>query len=183
MLVWRFKMRDKEDSIWEVATLGGGCFWCLEVIYLQQPGVAKVVSGYAGGHDPQPNYESVCRGQTGHAEVIQITYDRERVTFEDLLDLFWQAHQPTTLNRQGNDVGTQYRSIILFHDDAQREAALKSRQAAQARFQEEIVTEIAPLETFFPAEAYHQDYYQRNPNQAYCAYVIRPKLAKLGLAP
>ena len=172
-------MKEKEGIKWETATLGGGCFWCLEAVYLQQPGVKQVVSGYAGGHDPQPNYQSVCRGQTGHAEVIQITYDPELISFEDLLDLFWRAHDPTTPNRQGNDVGPQYRSIILYHDEAQRDAALASRQAAQAGFEGKIVTQIVPLPTFFPAEVYHQDYYRRNPNQAYCAYVIRPKLEKL----
>ncbi len=172
-------MIEKEGIKWEIATLGGGCFWCLEAVYLQQPGVKKVVSGYAGGHDPQPNYQSVCRGQTGHAEVIQITYDPELTSFEDLLDLFWRAHDPTTPNRQGNDVGPQYRSIILYHDEAQRDAALTSRQAAQAGFECKIVTQIVPLPTFFPAEVYHQDYYRRNPDQAYCAYVIRPKLEKL----
>ncbi len=174
-------MRNKDDLKWETATLGGGCFWCLEVVYQQQPGVKKVVSGYAGGHDPDPNYQSVCRGRTGHAEVIQITYDPDLISFEDLLDIFWQAHDSTTLNRQGNDVGTQYRSILLYHDEAQRDAALKSRDTARAQFGDGIVTEIAPLQTFFPAEDYHQDYYRKNSNQPYCAFVIRPKLEKLGL--
>ena len=174
-------MRNKDDLKWETATLGGGCFWCLEVVYQQQPGVKKVVSGYAGGHDPDPNYQSVCRGRTGHAEVIRITYDPDLISFEDLLDIFWQAHDPTTLNRQGNDVGTQYRSILLYHDEAQRDAALKSRDTARVQFGDGIVTEIAPLQTFFPAEDYHQDYYRKNPSQPYCAFVIRPKLEKLGL--
>ncbi len=174
-------MIEKENSKWETATVGGGCFWCLEVVYQQQPGVKKVVSGYAGGHDPDPDYQSVCQGRTGHAEVIQITYDPELISYEDLLNLFWQAHDPTTLNRQGNDVGTQYRSILLYHDHAQRDAALKSRDMAQARFGGGIVTEIVPIQAFFPAEAYHRDYYLRNPSQPYCAFVIRPKLEKLGL--
>ena len=177
----RDNMRNKDELNWETATLGGGCFWCLEVVYQQQPGVKKVVSGYAGGHDPDPNYQSVCRGRTGHAEVIQITYDPDLISFEDLLDIFWQVHDPTTLNRQGNDVGTQYRSILLYHDDAQRDAALKSRDTARAQFGDGIVTEIAPLQSFFPAEDYHQDYYRSNPSQPYCAFVIRPKLEKLGL--
>ena len=174
-------MQDEENSKWETATVGGGCFWCIEVVYQQQPGVKNVVSGYAGGHDPQPNYQNVCSGKTGHAEVIQITYDPEKFSYEDLLDIFWRAHDPTTPNRQGNDVGPQYRSIILYHSDEQRDAALKSRGEAQARFKGKIVTEIVPLQKFFPGEAYHQDYYHRNSSQAYCRFVIRPKLEKLGL--
>ena len=165
----------------EKATFGGGCFWCLEAVFQQFDGVESVVSGYAGGQDPSPNYQSVCSGSTGHAEVVQITFDPEVISYESLLEVFWRAHDPTTLNRQGNDVGTQYRSALYFHNEEQKEAALKSVEQVQAHFTDKMVTEIAPLERFYPGEEYHQDYYVNNKQQSYCAYVIRPKLEKLGL--
>ncbi len=161
------------------ATLGGGCFWCVEAIFQRLEGVAAVESGYAGGETENPGYREVCSGRTGHAEVIQITFDPETISFEEILDIFWEAHDPTTLNRQGADRGTQYRSIILYHDEQQKEAAEKSRDLAQARFSDPIVTEIAPLEKFYPAEDYHQDYYNRNEGAPYCQVVIDPKLRKL----
>ncbi len=164
-----------------MATLGGGCFWCVEAIFQQQPGVTKVVSGYAGGEEENPTYQSICSGTTGHAEVIQITFDPKVVSYNELLHLFWRSHDPTTLNRQGNDVGTQYRSTLLYHSNEQRNAAEKSREQAQEYFEDPIVTEITALEKFYPGEDYHQDYYLNNPQQGYCSFVIRPKLEKLGL--
>lgn len=162
----------------EIAVLGGGCFWCMEALFETLPGVVSVTSGYAGGHVPNPTYKQVCTGTTGHAEVIRIEYDPNRIRYEDLLEAFWEAHDPTTPNRQGNDVGPQYRSIILYVNEAQRRAAEKSRVEAARRFSRPIVTEIVPLERFYPAEAYHQDYFRKNPEQAYCQFVIRPKLEK-----
>jgi peptide-methionine (S)-S-oxide reductase len=163
----------------QLATLGGGCFWCLEAFYETFEGVKSVVSGYAGGHTPNPTYKQVCTGETGHAEVVQIEFDPTRITYEQLLDIFWEIHDPTTLNRQGNDVGTQYRSAIYYHDEAQKKAVEKSLAAARKKFDQPITTEVAPLKQFYPAEEYHQDYFRRNPNQPYCAYVISPKLQKL----
>ena len=162
-----------------VATLGGGCFWCVEAVYLRVGGVSEVVSGYAGGTTPDPTYEAICSGRTGHAEVVQVTFDADVVSYERILELFWQAHDPTTPNRQGHDVGTQYRSIILTHDDHQQRSAEASRDAAQVRVRRPIVTEIEPLQRFYPAEDYHQDYFARNPRAPYCRYVIVPKLNKL----
>jgi peptide-methionine (S)-S-oxide reductase len=164
----------------ERATFGGGCFWCLEAVFERVPGVRAVTSGYAGGHTVNPSYEEVCTGRTGHAEVVQIEYDPAQVSFEQLLDWFWKAHDPTSLNRQGADVGTQYRSVIFYENEGQQLAAEKSKAGAAKRFSKPIVTEIAPLRAFYPAEAYHQDYYRKNPNAAYCQAVIRPKLEQLG---
>ena len=163
----------------ESLVLGGGCFWCTEAAYELLPGVKKVISGYAGGAEPNPTYEQICTGTTGHAEVIKIDYDPAQITLEQLLEFFWDAHDPTTPNRQGADVGPQYRSIILYANEAQKAAAEKSRTEAQATFRDPIVTEIVPLEKFWPAEAYHQNYFKRNPNQGYCQYVIAPKVKKL----
>jgi peptide-methionine (S)-S-oxide reductase len=163
----------------ELATLGGGCFWCVEAVFERFNGVIDVVSGYAGGHTPNPTYEQVCSDTTGHAEVVQIKFDPRRITFAQLLEIFWEAHDPTTLNRQGADVGHHYRSIILFHDDAQKETALASKRKAATRFQDPIVTEIVPLEAFYRAEEYHQDYFRKNPDAPYCKIVISPKLRKL----
>ncbi len=162
----------------ETATLGGGCFWCLEAMYQTVDGVVSVTSGYAGGTKVDPTYKEVCTGRTGHAEVVQIEYDPSRITYGQLLDLFWQAHDPTTMNRQGADEGTQYRSIILYQNEQQKEAATKSKAAAAADFSSPIVTEIVPLKHFYRAEEYHQDYFRKNPNAPYCAMVIRPKLDK-----
>jgi peptide-methionine (S)-S-oxide reductase len=163
----------------EFAILGGGCFWCMDAVFQRIPGVVSVTSGYAGGHIENPTYEQVCSGATGHAEVTRIEFNPRAIAYEKLLDYFWDAHDPTTLNRQGADEGTQYRSIILYRDATQRAAAEQSRTAAQKKFQSPIVTEIAPLKQFYPAEGYHQDYYNRNPNQSYCRVVIRPKVEKI----
>ena len=163
----------------ELATLGGGCFWCIEAVFERLDGVKSVTSGYAGGQVANLTYEQVCSGKSGHAEVAQIAFDPKKITFEKVLETFWEAHDPTTLNRQGADTGTQYRSVIFHHNDAQKAAAEKSKKAAQAHFEAPIVTEIAPLTRFYKAENYHQDYFRNNPRAPYCAYVIRPKLDKL----
>jgi peptide-methionine (S)-S-oxide reductase len=160
------------------ATFGGGCFWCTEAVFQMLPGVKSVTSGYAGGTKDNPTYKEVCTGDTGHAEVIQIEYDPSVITYEKLLEDFWDAHDPTTLNRQGNDTGTQYRSIILYTDDAQKAAAEKSKKEAQKRFHDPIVTQIVPLKKFYKAEGYHQDYYRNNSGEFYCRMVIRPKVEK-----
>ena len=162
----------------EKATLGGGCFWCVEAVYKRVPGVRTVVSGYAGGATDNPTYEEVCEGRSGHAEVVQVEFDPSQVSYAQILAAFWQAHDPTTKNRQGHDVGTQYRSIILYHDEAQREVATQSRQAAKAELPRPIVTEITALTAFYVAEEYHHDYFARNPNASYCQAVIAPKLSK-----
>ena len=159
--------------------LGGGCFWCTEAAYELLPGVKTVLSGYAGGHVLNPTYEQISTKKTGHAEVIRIDYDPAVVSLERLLDYFWQVHNPTQVGGQGNDIGPQYRSIILYTDATQKEAAERSRARAATTFRDPITTEIAPLERFWEAEAYHQDYFRRNPNAGYCAYVIAPKVKKL----
>lgn len=164
----------------ETATLGGGCFWCLEAVYDEVRGVEDVVSGYSGGRRPNPTYEQVCTGATGHAEVVQITYDPEIVTFRDLLDIFFTIHDPTTLNRQGADTGTQYRSVIYYHTPEQRadaEAAIAAYNAAGI-WSDPIVTEVTPLDVFFAAEDYHQEYFVNNPTAGYCRVVVAPKVAK-----
>jgi peptide-methionine (S)-S-oxide reductase len=161
------------------ATFGAGCFWCVEAVFERLDGVLDVTSGYAGGKSPNPTYEQVCSGRTGHAEVAQITYDPSRISFERLLEVFWDSHDPTTLNRQGADSGTQYRSVIFYHDQEQKTAAERSRSEAQSKFSSPIVTEIAPLTDFFRAENYHQDYFKNNPAAPYCQFVIKPKLKKL----
>jgi peptide-methionine (S)-S-oxide reductase len=167
----------------EVATLGAGCFWCVEAVFEQIEGVEGVSSGYMGGSVDNPTYKDVCGGDTGHAEVVQVTFDPERVTYEEILDWFWRLHDPTTLNRQGADAGTQYRSAIFYHSDAQRETAERSKAAADASetFDDPIVTEITAASTYYPAEGSHQDYYRQNSEQGYCRMVIRPKLKKLEL--
>jgi peptide-methionine (S)-S-oxide reductase len=162
-----------------LATFGGGCFWCIEAVFEKLEGVKSVRSGYAGGRTENPTYQQVCTGNTGHAEVVQIDFDPAIVRYEQLLELFWEAHDPTTLNRQGADEGTQYRSIILYQDEAQKLAAEKSKREASKRFKGPIVTEIVPATTFHPAETYHQDYFRNNPRNPYCAAVISPKLKKL----
>jgi peptide-methionine (S)-S-oxide reductase len=165
----------------ETATLGGGCFWCLEAAFQALKGVRSVVSGYAGGARPHPTYEQVCTGATGHAEVVQLTFEATEVDFATLLAVFFSIHDPTTLNRQGADVGTQYRSVIFYHSDEQRATAerLVAELGAASIWPDPIVTEILPAPVFWPAEAYHQDYYRRHPDQGYCRVVISPKLAKL----
>jgi len=163
----------------ELATFGGGCFWCMEAVFERLPGVKSVTSGFAGGHTANPTYEQVCTGDTGHAEVTQIEFDPAKISYEKLLDVFWQAHDPTTLNRQGVDEGTQYRSIILYHGEAQKLAAEKSKAGAQKNFKHPIITEIVPFTKFYPAENYHQGFYDNNTNYGYCQVVIAPKLEKL----
>ena len=163
----------------DLATFGGGCFWCIEAVFEQLDGVKSVTSGYAGGKKDNPTYKEVCSDTTGHAEVVQLEYDPKKVSYEELLELFWQAHDPTTKDRQGADVGSQYRSVIFYHNEPQKAAAEKSKKEAAAQFREPIVTEIAPLTRFYKAEAYHQDYFRNNPRAPYCAVVIRPKLEKL----
>jgi peptide-methionine (S)-S-oxide reductase len=162
----------------ETATLGGGCFWCTEALFQMLNGVKSVTSGYAGGTKANPTYQEVCSGHTGHAEVIQVEYDPGAVSYDTILATFWEAHDPTTLNQQGADHGTQYRSIILYNSEAQKAAAEKSKAEAQKRFSKPIVTEIVPLKAFYKAEGYHQDYYRSNPNQPYCRAVIQPKVEK-----
>lgn len=163
----------------QLATFGGGCFWCVEAVIQRLKGVEKVVSGYAGGEDPKPNYRSVCSGETGHAEVIQVTFDPEIISYSDLITIFMTSHDPTTLNQQGADKGTQYRSIILYHDDQQKVMAQQVLDNLNATFNNGIVTELVPLDIFFPAEVYHQDYYNRNGTAGYCRVVIDPKVNKL----
>jgi peptide-methionine (S)-S-oxide reductase len=165
----------------ELATFGGGCFWCTEAVLQRIEGVLSVASGYAGGATPNPTYEEVCTGETGHAEVIQVAFDPSFVSFDEILDIFWQAHDPTTVDRQGGDVGTQYRSIILYATEEQKVKAEASRARAQKKFRDPIVTEIRPLERFWKAEDYHQNYYNAHQNVPYCRMVISPKLAKLKL--
>jgi peptide-methionine (S)-S-oxide reductase len=173
-------MGDEKTGVREVATLGGGCFWCLEAVYDELKGVESVVSGYAGGTVPNPTYEQVCSGRTGHAEVVQITFDPAVISFKELLEVFFTIHDPTTRDRQGNDVGPQYRSIILYHDPEQRAVAEQTiAELNQSRiWGKPIVTELVPFTTFYPAEAYHQEYYRRNPYQPYCQLVVAPKVAK-----
>lgn len=165
----------------EQATLAGGCFWCLEAAFELLQGVSKVESGYTGGTAPEPNYQQVCTGTTGHAEVVQITFDPATISFGDLLDIFFTLHDPTTLNRQGADVGTQYRSAIFYHSHEQKDQAVKkiAEWNAAGHWGKPIVTEVAPLTKFHPAEDYHQGYYRANPSQGYCQMVVAPKVAKL----
>jgi peptide-methionine (S)-S-oxide reductase len=164
----------------QVATFGAGCFWCTEAVFLNVKGVTKVVSGYEGGKVKNPTYREVCTGETGHAEVTQITYDPSKVTFEELLEVFWNTHDPTTLNKQGADEGTQYRSAVFYHNDEQKKVAeaYKKQLEASHVYKNPIVTEITPASTFYAAEDYHQNYFELNPNQGYCQYVIRPKVEK-----
>lgn len=164
----------------ELATLGGGCFWCVEAIYQELEGVHKVVSGYAGGPKQETNYKAVCSGTTGHAEVVQITFDPKVISFAEILDVFWRVHDPTTLNRQGADVGTQYRSVIFYHSETQKATAerLLKETDESSLWANPIVTEISPISNYSEAEKYHQDYYNLNPNQSYCTYVIAPKVNK-----
>ena len=165
----------------QLATLAGGCFWCLEAVFEQLKGVKKVESGYSGGQVPNPSYEAVCTGTTGHAEVTQVTFDPDVISFRDLLGVFFSIHDPTTPDRQGGDVGTQYRSAVFYHDDEQRRVAEDVMRELETEhvFDDPIVTRIEPLNAFYPAEEYHREYYSRNPNQPYCRAVIAPKVAKL----
>ena len=171
-----------KDVVTETATLGGGCYWCLEAAYRQLDGVYKVTSGFMGGSVKNPTYDEVCTGKTGHAEVLQIVFDPKKISYERLLAWFWDLHDPTTLNRQGNDIGTQYRSVIFYHSDEQKKVAEASKKAAAKLFDDPIVTEITQASKFYPAPDEHQDYYFNNKNKnPYCRYVIEPKLKKLDL--
>ena len=164
-----------------VVTLGAGCFWCVEAVYQRIEGITKVTSGYMGGKIPNPTYEQICTGRTGHAEVVKVDYDPEKISLEKVLAVFWKAHDPTTLNRQGPDRGTQYRSAIFYHDESQREIAEQAKKAAAELYTDPIVTEITAAPTFWPAETYHQDFFANNPRNPYCRAWIPPKLRKLGL--
>jgi peptide-methionine (S)-S-oxide reductase len=165
----------------DLATLGGGCFWCVEAVFQRIDGVLSVKPGYAGGHVEKPTYREICTGKTGHAEVARIEYDKNVITFSQILNVFWQAHDPTTLNRQGNDVGSQYRSVIFYHDEQQKDLAENSKRSADQSdyWDDPIVTEVTLLNNYSDAEDYHDDYYKNNPNQPYCLFVIKPKLDKL----
>lgn len=169
------------EPIYETATFANGCFWCSEAVFQRLKGVIKVQSGYAGGHLPAPTYEQVCTGETGHAESLQITFDQKIISYEKLLEVFWTTHDPTSLNRQGNDVGTQYRSVIFYENDFQKKVAELSKGDLEKSkiFESPIVTAIEPLTKFYPAEDLHDNYYNRHPAQPYCYYVVRPKVEKL----
>jgi peptide-methionine (S)-S-oxide reductase len=168
-------------SQFDTATLAGGCFWCTEAIFNRLKGITSVVPGYAASQVENPSYEEVCTGRTGAAEAIQITYDPSIITYDTLLEIFWHTHDPTTLNRQGNDVGTQYRSAIFYQNEEQKQSALASKEALEksGAYKKPVVTEIVPFTNFFPAEDYHKDYYDRNRSQGYCMFVIDPKVKKL----
>jgi peptide-methionine (S)-S-oxide reductase len=168
------------NSQFQVATFGAGCFWCTEAVFLNVKGVTKVVSGYSGGKIKNPTYREICSGLTGHAEVTQITFDPTKVSFEELLEVFWNTHDPTTLNKQGADEGTQYRSVVFYHNAYQQQKAEEYKKQLEAAhtFKNPIVTEISPLTNYYPAEDYHQNYFELNPNQSYCQYVVRPKVEK-----
>jgi len=174
------KSSDKDLPQSALATFGGGCFWCTEAVFEVTEGVSSAVSGYSGGRIPNPTYEAVCTGQTGHAEVIQVEYDPSVISYEKLLEIFFRTHDPTTLNSQGPDHGTQYRSVIFYHDKEQRKVAEEAVTALNKSraFGKPVVTQVAPLEAFFPAETYHQDYFAKNPNQGYCRAVVGPKVEK-----
>ena len=167
----------------ETATFGLGCFWCAQALYEKFTGVTQVVCGYAGGHTVNPTYEDVCGDQTGHAETVQITFDPAKISYAQLLEIFWDVHDPTTLNQQGDDIGTQYRSIILYETPEQQKIAEESKKAEAAKLGQPVTTEIVPLNAFYRAEEYHQDYFKKNPHAPYCAFVISPKVQKLEAHP
>ncbi len=170
----------QSNSNIDTATFGGGCFWCVEAIFQRVDGVLKVESGYSGGTVKNPSYKEVCNGTTGHAEVIRLTYDKTKVSFDDLLQIFWKTHDPTTMNRQGNDIGTQYRSAVFYHNEEQRKTAeeYKKKLNEEKVYPNPIITEITPIKNYYPAEDYHQNYYNQNGSQGYCQYVIQPKIEK-----
>lgn len=172
-------MNDKNPN-YQTATFGSGCFWCTEAIFERVNGVVSVISGYSGGNVEDPTYKEVCEGTTGHAECTQITFDSSVVSYDELLEIFWKTHDPTTLNRQGNDVGTQYRSVIFYHNDEQKQKAefYKNKLSEEKIWDKPMVTEITKFQKFYPAEDYHQEYYDNNPNQGYCSFVITPKVEK-----
>lgn len=165
----------------DTAIFGGGCFWCVKAVFSSLKGVLEAESGYSGGNIPNPTYEQVCKGNTGHAEVCRVVFDREIISYETLVTVFMASHDPTTRNRQGDDIGTQYRSVIFYNDGGQKQTALKviRKMEAEKIFEQPIVTEVAPLMSFYPAELYHQDYFENNPTQPYCAVVINPKVSKI----
>ena len=179
VMIIKSKTTERPSNL-EIATFGGGCFWCIEAIFQQLEGVTKVESGYSGGNTENPTYKEVCSGNTGHAEVCQITFNPKIISFDELLEVFWEIHDPTTLNRQGNDIGTQYRSIILYHSEEQKQKAddYKNYIDKSGIWENPIVTEIVPFEKFYKAENYHQNYYYQNSDQPYCSYVITPKIEK-----
>lgn len=174
------KMEENKDAQLDTATFGSGCFWCSEAIFERLNGVKSVTSGFSGGERPNPTYEEVCTGRTDHAEVIQIAFDPKVISFDELLEVFWKTHDPTTLNRQGADVGTQYRSVIFYHNDEQKNKAKKYKEELNKEgiWDNPIVTEISPFKNFYSAEEYHQEYYDKNPNAGYCSFVITPKIEK-----
>lgn len=180
MLSPQYSEGNPDKNQMEIATLAGGCFWCLEAVFKQLRGVERVVSGYAGGSVPDPSYQQVCSGTTGHAEVVQIRFDPRQISYRELLEVFFTIHDPTTLNRQGNDVGTQYRSAIFYHDEGQQAIAGQVIREIEASgmWGRPVVTQLSPFSDFFPAEDYHQDYFERNPLQPYCQVVIAPKVSK-----
>ena len=163
----------------EVATLAGGCFWCTEAVFAKLKGVISVMPGYSGGDKENPTYEEVCSGETGHAEVVQIKFDPDKISYKDLLYVFWKTHDATQLNGQGNDIGTQYRSVIFYHDEKQKKEAEESKKEAQGSYKDQVVTEISTFKNFFPAEDYHREYYLKNSSAPYCRLVIDPKIEKL----
>lgn len=167
-----------ENILEKTIVLGGGCFWCLEALYQKVEGITSITSGYAGGSVPSPTHENVCSGSTGHAEVVRLTYDSKKLTLETIIQLFFEIHDPTTMNAQGNDIGTQYRSVIFYADAEEKSLIEKVRDEAQKNYSAKIVTEIRPLPEFYPAESYHQNYYRNHPDQPYCVAVISPKLQK-----
>lgn len=170
----------QKDTVYEKATLGSGCFWCTEAIFSRVEGVKEVVSGFSGGHTKNPSYKEVCTGNTGHAEVVQVTFDPKVISYPEILEIYWKMHDPTQLNRQGNDVGTQYRSVIFYHSQEQKQHAenLKATLEDAKIWDKPIVTQIVAFDKFYPAEDYHADYYENNPNQGYCRFVITPKVEK-----
>ena len=173
-------LAESKDNLFQTAYIGGGCFWCMEAVYKELKGIVKVESGYAGGKTTNPSYKEVCSGTTGHAEIIKLTYDPSVITYKDVIDIFWHVHNPTTLNKQGNDQGTQYRSVIFYESETEKQIAEKSMLEAQVQkvWTDPIVTEITPLQKFYLGEDYHQDYFANNPNQSYCVYVVSPKVEK-----
>jgi peptide-methionine (S)-S-oxide reductase len=179
-IIQKKQVMDNQNKNLDTATFASGCFWCTEAIFERVNGVKSVISGYSGGTVPNPTYEEVCTGNTGHAECTQIIYDPSVISYDELLEIFWKMHDPTTLNRQGNDVGTQYRSAIFYHNEQQKEKAeyYKKKLTDEKIWDKPIVTEITKFTKFYPAENYHQEYYDKNPNQGYCAYVITPKVEK-----
>ncbi len=177
----KVKMVEEKDKTMEISILGGGCFWCTEAVFERIDGIKDVISGYAGGEIPNPTYKQICTGETGHAEVIKIKFDPSVISYTKILEIFGDCHNPTTLNKQGADEGTQYRSTIMFLSEDQKNLAQKWKKELSKKFEDPIVTEIVPAPIFYTAEDYHQDYYRKNPNQGYCSFVIRPKLKKLNL--